>query len=77
MLRQNQIGTKAMTNIPTIPTAKRFICGSAQVSMFPPATEYSIRNPTEAVAVSSSTSGQFRYSTLRRPVGTVLTLYSR
>ena len=40
--------------------------------MLPPATEYSIRKPTEATAVTSRTSGQFRYSTLRSPVGTCL-----
>jgi len=39
MLRQNQIGTKAMANIRIRPTPKRFICGSAQVPMFPPAME--------------------------------------
>ena len=39
MLRQNQIGTIATTNIAASPTAKRFICGSIQGSADPPATE--------------------------------------
>ena len=77
MLRQNQIGTKPMASISTSPTAKRFICGSAQRSNCPSATEYSIRNPSEAMAVSTTTSAQFRCSTLRNPVGTRLTEYSR
>ncbi len=43
-----------------MPTPKRSICGRAQVSIIPPAMEYSIRNPTEATVVTSTTSGQFR-----------------
>ena len=77
MFRQNQIGTMATMNISTMPTAKRSICGRAQVSMFPPAMEYSIRKPTEATAMTSTTSGQLRYRTLRSPVGACLTRYSR
>ncbi len=69
MLRQNQIGTIATKIITQMPSTKRFICGSAQGVNDPPATEYSIRNPTEATAVSSITIGQFRNSTLRSPVG--------
>ena len=77
MLRQNQIGTSAMNSIAAMPSAKRIICGSAQGISDPPATENNCRKPTQATLTSNRVSGQFRYSTLRSPVGTVLTLYSR
>ena len=73
MPRQNHMGTKASPSMITMPTAKRIICGSAQVSMRPPATEYSIRNPMQHTAVISRTSGQLIYRTLRNPVGTCAT----
>ena len=69
MPRQNHIGTKARAIMITMPAAKRYICGSAQVSTLPPATETSIRNPIEATAAIRKTSGQFRYRILRMPVG--------
>ncbi len=60
MLRQNQIGTIATQNISTMPAAKTCIWRPAQGSRLPPAMENSIRNPTEATATISTTSGQLR-----------------
>ena len=39
MLRKNQIGIIATPSITASPSAKRFICGSAQGESDPPATE--------------------------------------
>ena len=57
-----------------MPTAKRSICGRAQVSILPPATEYSIKNPAEATAASRNTKGQFSDRSLRMPRGASATL---
>lgn len=77
MLRQNQIGTKAMMNIAIRPSPNRSICGSAQGVHDPPATEYSIRNPALAVLISNRVSGQFMYRNFRNPEGVDFTAYSR
>ena len=50
MLRQNQIGVKQMASDRTIPTPKRFICGSAHCCISPPEIEYSISHPIVAQA---------------------------
>ena len=60
MLRQNQTGTMATKNISAKPTAKRFICGSAQGDKDPPATEKSIKNPMPATVVKSSARPQLK-----------------
>jgi len=60
MLRQNQIGTIATNSISAMPRPKRFICGSAQRPMSPPATEVSIKKPIPAAAASRSSSAQLR-----------------
>ena len=62
----------AIATMPTSPTPKRIICGSAQGWTEPPATEKSMRKPAQATAVRSSTSGQLSARSFAGPRGTPL-----
>ena len=56
----------AIATMPTSPTPKRIICGSAQGWTDPPATEKSMRKPAQATAVRSSDQRPVEREELRR-----------